>query len=129
MRGISCATSAARSGSTSSCPVKRRCRADAPGASEIMIGSIATKATSPRGASSCFPPWPPALARHQRLRVQQPAPNGVEPAPAERQRGEKPDHQPFAAPLRTVGRAGRSGLHDSGHFGAPVARSSRFDRS
>ena len=27
--------------------MKRRCRAEAPGGSEIMIGSIGTKATSP----------------------------------------------------------------------------------
>ena len=95
MRGISCATSAACSGSTSSWPVKRRCRADAPGGSEIMIGSIGTKATSPSdrlGRAVLL------LARQQRRRDRRsPDIDRVEAAAAERQRADQPEEQALAA--------------------------------
>jgi len=54
---MSAATSPAIAGSTSSWPVKRRCRAEDPGGSEIITGSSATKAgAAPASAWGSFLP-------------------------------------------------------------------------
>ena len=84
--------------------MKRRCLAPDPGASEIVIGSIATKAVSAGKLATVSPPSPPCPALALSCPPPPPPPNsavgstmparhGIEAAAAEGSRRDEPDEQ------------------------------------
>ena len=110
--------------------MKRRCRAEEPGGSEIMIGSIGTKATSPRtvaaasaavaAAAVAAAVAAVAAAADQRRRVEEPGIDRVEAAAAEREGADEPEDQPELALASPA--AASSAISAASVMAAPIVK-------